>query len=143
MSCIATSECFAASRCTQCTVGELSLNRATWASCTRQTSSITSHNMRRPAISRSELVMVPVGLASEIMLSVMSCGHWSRNTIGATARRSPMMTPPSPCPEASVMPTKSGHPVTRLRHFVGELTVSRRKVRQSATALRRFVLVCK
>jgi hypothetical protein len=109
----------------------LSLKRATCAFFTSHTSSITSHNIKRPAISKLELVIVPSGLASGTMLSEMSRGHWSRKTTGAgTALCSPMMTPPRPCPDASVMPTKSGQPVTKFLHLVGELTVSRRNVRQ-------------
>ena len=102
---IATLECLAARRCTQWTVGELSLNNATCAFFnTGQTVSMTSHNIRRPAISRSEFVMVPRGFLSVTMLDVMSSGHWRQKTVGVTPLFSPRITPPRPDPEASVMP---------------------------------------
>ncbi len=75
-SCIATFECFAVRRCTQCTIGELSLNSATWALVSEgHTSSITSHSKSNPAISKSEFVMVPFGLLTDQMSAVMSGGH--------------------------------------------------------------------
>ena len=105
-SCIATFECFAASRCTQWTVGELSLNNATCASSTvGHTSSMTSQRRRRPAISRSKFVMRPVGFDSDTMSLVMSAGHWNQNTVGGTALFSPTTHPPTPYPDASVIPT--------------------------------------
>ena len=97
MSCIATRECFAASRWTQCTVGELSLNNAMCASFNEgQTCSMTSHSRRSPAISRSELVRVPSGLLAETTLHEISCGHRKRNTVGGILLFSPMIIPPTP-----------------------------------------------
>ena len=95
----------AAIRRTQQTVGELSLNKPTcdsrrWG----HTSSITSHRMSKPAISKSELVMLPFGLRTETKSAEMSGSYWSRNTVGVQALASPMMTPPTPCFDASLTP---------------------------------------
>ena len=55
-------ECLEARRSTQLTEGELSLKSATFFSPRLgQTDSITSHNSRRPAISRSEMDRVQFG----------------------------------------------------------------------------------
>ena len=106
ISCIAASECLDAIRSTQCTVGELSLKRATCApSRVSHTDSITSHKRISPAISRSELVMDPFGLAFEMTSCLMSSGHSSLKTVGGTALFSPTMIPPTPCFDASFMPT--------------------------------------
>ena len=54
-----------------------------------------SHSRTRPASSRSEFVIVPFGLASEITLAVMSGGYCNDlNTVGRHSDGSPMMTPP-------------------------------------------------
>ena len=105
MSCIATLECLAAMRCTQCTVGELSLNRATCdpLSC-GQVSSMMSHSRRSPAISKSEFVIVPDGLAFDMIAAVISSGHCNLNTVGHIALCSPIMMPPTPCEDASLTP---------------------------------------
>lgn len=103
---IAMCECFAARCWTQCTVGELLLKSAMWAFVRSwQVASMTSQSISRPAISRSEFVIVPVGLLSETMLSEISFGYCIRNTVGVVDLSSPTMTPPRPCPDASVMPT--------------------------------------
>jgi len=84
-------------RWTQLTVGLLSLKRATLFSVrVPQACSIISHNITRPASSRSEFVMVPFGFDSEMTLAVMSGGHCKRNTVGLHSESSPMMTPPTP-----------------------------------------------
>ena len=99
-----------ASLVTHATVDELSLKRATHFSCTEsQTPSITSHRRSIPAISRSELVMLPVGFANNFMSALISGGHSQRNTVGTHVESSPTTTPPTPWLEASTMPTKSGH----------------------------------
>ncbi len=106
INCMATLECFAAKRWTQCTVGLLSLKSATCALATvGQTSSITIHRSKSPAISRSEFVMRPFGFVSETSSVEVSIGHWIRKTVGGTARFSPMIMPPAPCAPASVIPT--------------------------------------
>ena len=134
--CIARTECFAASRCTQWTVGELSLKSATWLCASGwHMSSIISHSIRSPAISRSELVIIPFGFVADTMLRETSSGHFRRNTVGVTGMFSPTMTPPNPWPDASVMPMKSGHSATKFLHLVGELIDSRMKVRQSLIAV--------
>jgi hypothetical protein len=95
-----------AMRCTQLTEGLLSLNSATLFS-TRlvHTCSIMSHNRRRPAISRSEFVIVPPVFFSDIIAAVISGGHWNRNTVGQHSESSPRITPPAPKLDASHMPT--------------------------------------
>ena len=69
-------ECFDAMRVAQLTVGELSLRIAT---CrffrSPPTCSTHSHNSSNPAISRSELVRVPVGLSKDTTLLDTSGGH--------------------------------------------------------------------
>jgi hypothetical protein len=76
-SCIATADDFTASRCTQCTLGLLSLYRATCALARSPTMlSITRNSMRRAAISKSEFVKVPLGFASDLTARVMASGHW-------------------------------------------------------------------
>ena len=106
ISCIATIECRDASRSTQCTVGELSLNNATCApSKDGHTDSITSQSKSRPAISRSEFVIDPDGFASETMSRRMSSGHSSLKTVGGAPFHSPMTIPPTPCFDASLIPT--------------------------------------
>jgi len=70
-----------------------------------QTCSIISHSMTRPASSRSELVMVPFGLESEITLAVTSGGHCKRETMGGQSESTPMIMPPTPWLDASTTPT--------------------------------------
>ncbi len=104
MRCSATRDRLDASR-TQLTVGELSLNnvirfsRKLW-----QTPSMTSHSITNPAISRSELVSLPVGLVNEMISCLMSSGHSHQNTTGVHADNSPKTTLPMPWPDASIMP---------------------------------------
>ncbi len=84
--CMAMRECLDANCCTQWTVGVLSLMSAICLfSNVGQTASMTSHSSRRPAISRSELVMDPVGFEVVTMLSVMYLGHLKQKTVGVTA----------------------------------------------------------
>ena len=104
-SCIATDDCFEAIRVTHETVGWLSLKRATCApSSSGQMASIASHSNSKPAISKSLFVNVPVGLVVETIAAVISAGHCIRNTVSGTGLFSPIMTPPTPAPDASVMP---------------------------------------
>ncbi len=105
MSCSATRDRFDASRATQLTVGNLLLKWVThflWR--LRQTPSITSHSITSPAISKLELVSLPVGLVREMMLCLMLSGHSHQNTTGVHAEISPSATPPAPCPDASTIP---------------------------------------
>ena len=135
MSLAATSEPRAANRRTQCTVGELSLNSATCdAEPNMHTSSMANHRSRRPAISRSELVIVPFVLFSDTRSSLMNCGHSMRNTVGMHVPASPTITPPTPCFEASTKPTNSGHALTSSLQGVGRSVASRKMVRQSFIA---------
>ena len=132
---MATLDCRTASRWTQCTVGLLSLNRATCASVREgHTPSMTNQSSKSPAISQSELDIFPCGLSSVTTPAVIAGRHWTQKTIGRTLMFSPIIMPPAPCALASVMPTKSGHPNTKFRHFVGDSTDSWRSVRQSATS---------
>ena len=128
ISCIATLECLDASQSTQWTVRELLLNKAMCApSNDGYTSSMTSHKSNKLAISKSELVMVPVGFVVDIMLFQISLGHWRQKTVGGTALFSPIMIPLMPCIDASFIPTKSGQAQMSELHFVGEEMDSFRK----------------
>ena len=122
-------------RCTQWTLGLLSLNSATCALDRMSTVlSMTRNSRRSAANSRSEFVNVPVGLESDITAAVIAGGHWYRNTVGGIAILSPTMTPPTPNDDASVTPTISGHADTRLRHGVGNEEDSRRNTIPSYSA---------
>ena len=90
---------------TQLTDGELSLNEAMclWARLVAVPSR-HSQRSRYPAILRSELVIFPLGLSTEIRSFVMSGGHCNQKTIGGNSESSPMTTPPTPWLEASTMP---------------------------------------
>ncbi len=117
--------------CTQLTVGLLLLNRAMHFSVRGpQMCSIMSHSRTRPASSRSEFVIVPFGVASEITLVVMSGSHYNQNTVCGHSKNLPMMTPPTPWLEASTTPIKLGHPATSSRQRVGRLVDPRIIVRQ-------------
>ncbi len=68
--------------CAQLTVGLLLLKSATHFSVRgSQTCSIMSHRIMSLASSRSELVIVPFGFATNTTLAVMSGGHWMQNTV--------------------------------------------------------------
>ena len=90
---------------TQLTEGELSLKSAI---CLWQRSfavpSMQSHKSRYPAISRSELVSLPLGLSKDATSFRISSGHCKRKTVGVISDSSPMTTPPTPWLEASTMP---------------------------------------
>ncbi len=95
-----------ASRVTHPTVGKLLLNSVKrFLQRSLHTPSITSHSMSRPAISRSEFDIFPFGFCDILMLFLMSLGHSQWNTVGVHADVSPNITPPTPCPDASTMPT--------------------------------------
>jgi hypothetical protein len=111
MRCSATIDRFEARRVIQPIVGKLLLNSVTCFSRRGlHTSSITSHNIRRPANSRSELLIVPVGLSNDTTLLRMVSGHCHRKIVGVHADSSPKITPPTPWLDASTIPMKSGHP---------------------------------
>jgi hypothetical protein len=134
-SCAAITECREANRLTQLTVGSLSLNTATRRSrSSPHTSSITRKRRRSPAISKSELVIVPRGLEYDTNDSFISLGHSQRKTVGGQGSASPNTTPPTPCPDASFTPIKSGHPPTSSLHRVGATVDSRSRVRASLIA---------
>ncbi len=121
--------------CTQLTVGLLLLNKVIRFSARGpQPCSIMSHSRMRPASSRSEFVIVPFGVASEITLAVMSGVYCNRNTVGGHSDSSPIMTPPTPWLEASTTPIKSGQPATSSQQRVGRLVDSRRIVWQFVIA---------
>ncbi len=121
--------------CTQLTVGLLLLNSAMRFSLRGpQTCSIMSQRMTSPASSRSELVIVPFGLATNTTFAVMSGGYWVRNTVGGHSDSSLNITPPTPWLDVSTTPTKLGHPTTNLQHCVGRVVDSCRIVRQFVMA---------
>jgi hypothetical protein len=104
------------------------------------TPSIASQSNKRPAISRSEFVIVPVGLSNKTTCDRMSSGHCQQNSIGVHAESSPKITPPTPWLDASTIPIKSGHPHVSSRHQVGSHVDSQRSVRHLSIALRAFKL---
>jgi hypothetical protein len=105
--------------CTQLTVGLLLLKSTNRFSVRGpQTCSIMSHRMTSSASSRSELVIIPPGFASNTTLAVMADGHWRRNTVGGHLDSSPKMIQPMPWLDASTTPTKLCHPVTNLQQHV-------------------------
>ena len=120
-SCPATNEPLAAMRCTQLTVGELSLKSAMWSpDASPHTSSMTSQRSSSPAHSKSELVSFPFLLPFVFHTSsLMSSGHSSRNTVGVHSLVCPTITPPTPCTDASFTPTYPGTPMTSSLHGVG------------------------
>ena len=135
--CSATSDLREARRFVHPTAGELSLNSATRFSCKGwHTASITNHRMRTPTISKSELVLVPVGFENDRTLAVTSCGHSQRKTVGMHSDVLPITTPPTPWLDASTIPMKSGQPETSSLHRVGSLVDSRRSVRHPMIAAR-------
>jgi len=73
----------------------------------------------RPAISRSELVSVPVRLSSDTRQHCISGGNGIRQTIGGRNHAPPNQTPPAPCLDASQYPMKSGGAGTKSAHGVG------------------------
>ena len=92
-------------RATQPINGELSPNSAIHFSASKPLiPSMTSHRSRRPAISKSELLMVPAGLSNESTWVRTSSGHCQRNTVGTHPDSSPTTTPPTPWLEALTMP---------------------------------------
>ena len=104
--CIAIGDRRDANRWIQPTDGLLSLYRAIRAAERSSTiASIKSHTMTKPAHSRSEFVIVPVGFRSETSSRCTSFGHSNRNTVGGTAFSSPTTIPPTPCLDVSHTPT--------------------------------------
>ena len=127
INCLATRLERHAIRCTQLTVGLLSLNKVMhFSAIGPHMCSIMSHSRTRPASLRSEFVIGPFGLALEITLAVMSGGHCNLNTVGRHSDSSPMMTPPPPWRDASTTPIKSGQPPTSSWQRVGRLVDYRR-----------------
>jgi len=97
----ATVDLVESSQVAHATVGELSQPAATWACARSATCSRMSQWHNKPAISRSELVSVPVGLSSDTRRHCISGGKGSRQTIGGRYRVPPNHTPPAPCLDAS------------------------------------------
>ncbi len=78
------------------TVGVMLLNRAIF--CLRKSHTISSmmrSTRSRPAISKSEFVIVPLGLLSDLTLLVISASHCRQTSVGGHSLFSPTMTPPN------------------------------------------------
>ena len=117
-------------------VGELSLSKATCLfSRFDTTCSMTSHSMSPPAHSRSEFVIFPSGLLSEITRARTSSGHSSLKTVGIRSMFSPTTMPPTPSFDASTMPIRSGWLDTNSVHLVGLSSTSRSRVLQAYSSL--------
>ena len=63
-----------------------------------------------------------------------------QNTVGIQDLFSPKMTPPTPCPDASLIPAKSGQPETNSVHFVGAMVDSHRRVWESLNVVSKLWL---
>lgn len=81
--------------------------------------------------SRSEFVIVPLGCFKDTMLFWMSAGHGIQNTVGGVAVFAPITMPPTLCINAFVIPTMSGHPMTRLWHGLDDEIDSHKKMKHS------------
>ena len=125
----ATVDCLDARQETQLTVGVLLLKSATCFSFRGgHTFSMTSHNMRISAISRSELVMVPDGFSLVWRDALISFSHWYKKNMGGHDEFSPNTTSPTPWPDTSYTPVKSRHAGTSSQHWVGVRVDSLRRV---------------
>jgi hypothetical protein len=103
--CSATTNQRDASRVTQLTAGELSLNSVTLFSWrVGHTPSRTNHSISSPTISRLEFVIPPVGFADVIRFCLKSAGHSQWKTTGVDWVSSPKTTPPTPWQDASTIP---------------------------------------
>ena len=80
----------------QLTVGVLSHHAAACANLRLVRCSRTMNSSRLPAISKSELVMSPLGFENETTRSLMSCGNSSRQTVGWMNLDPGSQTPPAP-----------------------------------------------
>ncbi len=125
----ATIDFLEASRSTHLTVGTLLLNSVNrFSSKFLHTPSMTSHSSKRLAISRSEFEMFPLQLVGETMFNLISFGHSHQKTVGRHDEPLPNTTPLTPCPEASTIPMKLGHPQISSLHRVGSAINSRKRV---------------
>ena len=97
--------------------------------------STINHRNTRPAISRSEFVILPSGFCSVWSWEVMLAGHLNRNTVGLHPIFMPNTTPPTPSPDASTMPPTSGSG-SRINWLtcVGSLEACLNMARQSRSA---------
>ena len=97
--------------------------------------STMSQRRTRPAISKSEFVILPVGLLSVWSWDVMLAGHLNRKTVGGHPLFMPNTTPPTPSPEASTIPPTSGSG-SRINCLtcVGSLRACLNMARQSRSA---------
>ena len=117
------------------TEGVLSQWRSSVRCLVTATPSQTNHWSNTPAISRSELVMVPLGFLSDTTLSVMSCGHCSLHTMLWNDPARHIKTPPAPSAEASVYATHDGVCGTNSNTCVGRVAIDRSSVAQSRNDL--------
>jgi hypothetical protein len=95
--CLATIDPFDARRVAQPINRELLQNnviRFSWSG--PHIPSIASHNISRPAISRSEFEMVPIQYCDVLMFAWIFSGHCHLNTVGVRTDSSPKTTPPMP-----------------------------------------------
>jgi hypothetical protein len=142
--CSATRDRLEARCVTKPIVGELSLNTAIHFSRSGpHTSSIANQSNRRPAISRSEFVIVLFGFSNFFICDRTSLGHCHLNTVGVHPENSPKITPPMPWLDASTIPMKSGHPQVSSRHLVRSHVDSRSSVWHPSIALRTLAFRCK
>ena len=87
--------------------------------------------------------MVPIGFEKGTKEALMSAGHSHGNTVGEQANALPNTTPPTPLPDASFTPIKSGHPATSSLHLVGAIVDLRSNVWESRMAWYSTLLRCR
>ena len=105
----------------QLTVGVLSHHAAAWESFSGARCSRTRYSPSNPAISKSELVISPVGLENDTTRSCISFGNSRRHTVGVRKLLPDIHTPPAPNFDASQYPTYSGVSGINSRQKVGRL----------------------
>ena len=142
--CSATFDCFDASLFIHPIDGVLSpINAIVFSVRSPPTPSTTNHAITIPAISRSELEILPPGLSADLTSNVTSFGHCHLKTVGTHLEFSPNTTPPTPWLDASTIPTKSGHLLVSSRHLVGSLNDSRNNVRHPLIDLSNCSFLCR
>ena len=95
--------------------------------------SSTSQPRTLTAISKSELVMSPVGFCGVTNLPLTLGGHWSLQTIRARAFVPDSQTPPVLSPDASRVPLYVALPETSCLTWVGSLVASGNSCFQSCS----------
>ena len=120
----------------QATAGVLSQNIPTWECCSGigLMSSSTSHPSKTPAISKSEIEIVPFLLLEETKRALIASGHCMRHTVALISLVPLIHTPPTPYLEASTYPMNHGNAAISSKTEVGLVDIRCIKVTQSKSA---------